>query len=101
MIEIATNAEGISFAVRVQPKAGRQGIIGQHNGALKIAVTAAPEGGRANKALLEVLAKSLGVAKWAILIVSGEAARDKRVRVLCPAANDLAARVQQLGASRS
>jgi len=67
--------------VRVQPKASRNAVLGEHDGALKIAVTAAPEKGKANKAAVEVLAKALGVPKSSIALVAGAASRDKTFAV--------------------
>jgi len=67
--------------VRVQPKASRNAVVGEHDGALKISVTAAPEKGKANKAAVDVLAKALGVPKSAIALVAGAASRDKTFAV--------------------
>ncbi len=78
---------GIRIAIRLAPRASRTRIMGTHNGALKIALTAPPVEGKANKALIAFLAKTLGVPKSAITIVSGEHARDKVVEVTgCDAA---------------
>jgi len=56
-------------------------VAGYHGGVLVVRVAAPPERGRANRALLEFLAEGLGVTKSALELVSGEAARDKIVRV--------------------
>ena len=72
---------GIRIAIRLAPRASRTRIMGIHNGALKIALTAPPVEGKANKALIKFLAKTLGVPAGAIAIVSGEHARDKVVEV--------------------
>jgi uncharacterized protein (TIGR00251 family) len=56
--------------------------MGVHNGALKVALTAPPVDGAANKALLEFLAKTLGVPKSGVSLVSGQASRSKVVQVL-------------------
>jgi uncharacterized protein len=71
----------IRFRVRVSPRASRSAITGVHDGALKIALTAPPVEGEANAALLELLARELGVAKRAIRIVSGASGRQKVVEV--------------------
>jgi len=63
--------------VRVQPKASRNAVLGEHDGALKIAVTAPPEKGKANKAAVDVLAKALGLPKSSIALAAGAASRDK------------------------
>lgn len=72
---------GVEFSVRAQPKASRNAVVGEHGHALKVAVTAAPTGGKANRALEKVLAKALGVRPSAVRVASGQASRDKTVRV--------------------
>ncbi len=71
---------GAEFHLRVTPRAGRESLIdeGAH---LRVAVTAAPEGGRANEAVRELLARALGVAKTRLTLVRGAAARDKVFRL--------------------
>jgi uncharacterized protein (TIGR00251 family) len=66
VIAVAEHAEGCVLPVRAQPGARRAGVQGEQAGALKIAVTAPPEDGRANQALVEVLRKALGVSvrRW-------------------------------------
>ncbi len=78
MIAITDHAEGCLLAVRAQPGARREGILGEHNGALKIAVTAPPEGGRANKALRDVLRRALNLKGAQVELVGGDKTRDKR-----------------------
>ena|SRR5438552_17708383 len=82
MIELTAHAEGCVVAVRAQPGARRSGIVGAQNGALKIAVTAPPDRGKANKALQEVLAEALGLKKSQVDLLSGATSRDKRF-LLC------------------
>lgn len=82
MIEIIADPTGAIVRVRAQPGARRSGIVGEHDGALKIAVTAAPEKGKANKALVEVLARALGVRKSSVQLIAGETSGHKRFRVL-------------------
>ena len=77
---------GLSFHVRLTPKGGRDAIDGwsrSGDGAshLKVRVRAAPESGKANDALIALLAKELGVAKSALAIAGGEKARLKRIAV--------------------
>ncbi|MCL6581216.1 MAG: DUF167 domain-containing protein [Firmicutes bacterium] len=69
------------LAVKVRPGAAGTEVAGYHEGVLVVRVAAPPERGRANRALFEFLAEGLGVAKSALELVSGEAARDKIVRV--------------------
>ena len=81
MIEISESGQGLTFSARVQPKASADRIVGEHAGALKVSVTAAPEKGRANAALIALLSKVLGVPKSQIDIVRGESSRLKTVRI--------------------
>ncbi len=78
MIDIAPHAEGCILPVRAQPGARKQGIVGEYDGALKVAVHAPPERGKANKAIIEVLAKALGVSRSQIELLSGQISQDKR-----------------------
>ena len=68
---------GTLLKVRVTPKAGAERIGPVHAGALKIAVTAAPEKGKANARLIKLLAKKLGIPKSDISIAAGETDRQK------------------------
>jgi uncharacterized protein len=65
--------------LRVSPGAGRAGIVGRHGDAWRIRVTAAPEDGRANEAVLRLLSDVLSVPRKDLSIVSGHTARDKIV----------------------
>ena len=78
MIAVTEHAEGCVLAVRAQPGARRAGVQGEQAGALKIAVTAPPEDGRANRALLEELRKYLGLKRSQVELVGGATSRDKR-----------------------
>ncbi len=80
-IAITENGGGATFPVRLHPRAGREGIIGVANGRLKIEVAAAPVRDQANRALVRLLRKELGVPQSAVAIVRGAASRDKLVRV--------------------
>jgi len=71
----------VRFAVRVQPRSSRAGVDGVHGDALRVRVNAPPVEGAANEAVVEVLAKALGVAKRAVTIVSGATSRSKVVEV--------------------
>ncbi|MDE2717448.1 MAG: DUF167 domain-containing protein [Chloroflexota bacterium] len=70
----------ITIEVRVQPKASRNRIVTK-DGIIKIYVTAAPEKGRANSAVVEMIARRLEVPKRAVSIVSGENSRAKLLAV--------------------
>ena len=71
----------VELAVLVQPRASRTRVVGEHDGLLKIQLAAPPVEGEANAALLEFLAKRLGVPRRQVSLISGDTARRKRVRV--------------------
>jgi uncharacterized protein len=68
--------------VQVQPKASRSEIVGFQNGRVKVRVAAAPQDGKANERLREIIAKALGVSKSSVQIIRGETSRLKTLRVL-------------------
>lgn len=82
MLAIDEDEEGVVFAVRVAPRAKRNAIGGIHDGMLKISLTAPPVEGAANAALIKLLAKTLGVSKSSVTIVSGQSSKTKRVRIV-------------------
>ncbi len=82
----APDPDGVRIAVRLTPKAGRNRIDGIVTGAdskavLKVAVTAVPEKGRANEALIALLAKTWRVPKTKIRLIAGSKDRNKTVRI--------------------
>jgi uncharacterized protein len=81
MIEIADRAGAVVFTVRVQPKASRDAIVGEMEGALKIRLTAPPVEDRANEALRRFLAARLKIPFSAVRIAGGEKSRIKRVEI--------------------
>jgi uncharacterized protein len=81
VIEISERDGSIVFAVRVTPRASRDGIGGEYQGALKVRLTAPPVEDRANDALRRLLAARLNVPVSAVRIVGGEKSRNKRVAV--------------------
>ena len=78
MIAITEHAEGCVLPVRAQPGAKRNGVQGEQNGALKVSVTAPPEDGRANAALVAVLREALGVKRSQVALLSGQTSREKK-----------------------
>ncbi len=65
--------------LRVSPGAGQPSVVGRHGAAWKVRVVAAPEGGKANDAVVRLLAATLAVSARDVSIVSGHASRDKIV----------------------
>ncbi len=75
-------ADGVELAVLVQPRASRTRVVGEHDGLLKLQLAAPPVDGEANAALLEFLAKALGVPRRQVTLSAGDASRRKRVKVV-------------------
>ena len=78
MIALQPHPEGTILPVRAQPGAKRNEIRGEQDGMLKVCVTQSPEKGKANKAVIELMAKSLGLRKSQIELISGETSHQKR-----------------------
>jgi uncharacterized protein len=87
---------GVSFAIKVHPRAKRDAITGNVGDALKISVTSPPVEGRANQACVIFLAKILQVPKASVHIVSGESTRTKVVRIDGITAAELRLRLREL-----
>jgi uncharacterized protein len=81
-VEVEDDPRGAIVRVRAHAAARRNAILGIRNGAVRVAVTAAPERGKANRAIIEVLSKALGVPKSAIELVSGEISPHKRALIV-------------------
>jgi uncharacterized protein (TIGR00251 family) len=75
------SAASTRLRLRVSPGAGRPEIVGRHGDGWKVRVTAPPEHGRANEAVLRLVADVLAVPRSAVTIVSGHGARDKIVEL--------------------
>jgi hypothetical protein len=71
----------VSFDVLVQPRASRPKLGPVHDARLKVAVTSPPVDGEANAAVIELLAKTLGVARGSIEVTAGASSRRKTIRI--------------------
>ncbi len=89
---------GVSFAVRVQPGASREGVVGLYGDAFKIALNAPAVDGKANEALIRYLASLLNVSKTSITIATGLTSRSKVIRVLGVTNEEAAARLSPTAA---
>jgi uncharacterized protein (TIGR00251 family) len=81
MLRIHRRDGGITFTVRVVPRASSTELIGEHDGALKIRIAAPPVEGAANRELIRFLAKTFKVPQRGVEIVSGANSKNKIVRV--------------------
>lgn len=80
-ISLESHPDGVLLGVRAAPGARKNGLTGVYNGLLKVSVTQVPENGKANKAIHEVLARSLGLRKSQLELVSGETSQQKKFLV--------------------
>ena len=99
MIQISDHAEGCILPVRAQPGARRSELIGEHGGALKVSVTAQPEQGRANAAIVELLSDRLKLKKGLVELHSGAASRNKTFLIRSRTAAQITAELSRLLAS--
>jgi len=81
MIPVHDSAAGVTFAVRVHPRAKKDGITGEMGDALKLSLTSPPVEGRANEACIAFFAKLLKVSRSSVTIASGLSSRNKVIRV--------------------
>lgn len=80
-ISLVTFGDDTIVDIIVQPRAARAGIVGLHDGALRLRVTAPPVDGEANAAVAKLLGELLDIPKSRIEIVGGRSGRRKRVRI--------------------
>lgn len=81
MTDIVENENSVSFTIRVVPRASKSEIVGEMGGAVKVRVASPPVDGAANAELVKFLAKTFGVAKSAVEIVSGHVSKTKQIRI--------------------
>ena len=86
----------MDFDIRVRPKSGRNSIEVEGD-RVTVRVTAVPEDGKANDAVVALMAKRLGIARSRVRIVRGHRGRDKRMRVEEMTAREVFARLSQPG----
>ena len=96
MIVITEDARGCILPVRAQPGARKNVVVGEHAGALKVAVTAPPQDGRANQAIAEVLCEALKLKRGSVELLRGERSREKWFLIRGLTRADLENRVKTL-----
>ena len=87
------DGDGVVLTLHIQPGAKRTEVAGLHGHALKIRLAAPPVDGKANEALIAFVAKTLGVSKSHVELVSGQTSRAKRLRVAGVTSADAHARL--------
>jgi len=80
-LDLRDTAQGVTLRVRVQPRASKNALGGEREGALVVRLTAPPVDGRANEALARILADALGIAASAVRLVRGDSGREKLVAI--------------------
>ena len=93
-VDLEQHPLGILLPVKAAPGSRRNGIVGAHDGQLKVAVSAAPEKGKANKALRDVLARLLGLRRSQLELWQGETSPHKQFLVRDVSRDELAARLE-------
>ena len=73
--------EATRVRLRVSPGAKRAHVVGRHGDAWKVRVAAPPEGGRANDAIIRLVADTLALPRDAVALVAGHGSRDKTVEL--------------------
>jgi uncharacterized protein len=81
MAAINTSPNGVTFAVKVHPRAKQNAITGSVGDVLKLTLTAPPVDGKANDACIEFFAKLLKVPRSSVTIAAGLTSRNKVIRV--------------------
>ena len=95
MIELTQTGNDTLLPVQAQPKARKNGVMGIHNGRLKVAVTQAPEKGKANTAITKVLATVLKLKRSQIHLESGATSGKKIFRIVNIQASSLQERLTE------
>jgi uncharacterized protein len=93
MIPVQESNGGVTFALRVHPRAKRNAITGEVGDALKLSLTSPPVEGRANEACVEFFAKLLKVPRSSVTIASGQSSRNKVIRVMDISAEEVQKRI--------
>lgn len=96
MIALVERKEGVDIPVKARPGAKRDEVLGERDGSLRLAVAATPEDGKANLALVKLLAGLLEISKSQVSLVRGASSRDKVFRVSGISRSTVAARLGSL-----
>ena len=95
MLHLEPHSAGVVLPVRAHAGARRNMLKGIHAGALQVMVTQAPEKGKANKAIIELLADKLGLRKNQLELLAGETSSQKKFLVREITAEELQQRIAQ------
>lgn len=79
---LTATADGVALEVKVVPGASRTAIAGMRGDRLKVAVSAPPEGGKANKAVCALLAETFNLARRDVVVIAGHTRPEKTIELL-------------------
>ena len=96
MIDFVFAENGVILPVKACPGARRTGMTGVHDGALKVAVSEAPEKGKATAAIIRVLADAIGIKKGQIQLISGQTSTQKKFLISGLDPQEIVARITRL-----
>ena len=96
MYAVASSGE-TTIRVRVQPKASGNQILGFREDVLRLRVTAPPEDGKANAAVVRLLAQTLGISRSQLEVIRGHSSRNKVIRISSLNAVEVRQRLDQPG----
>lgn len=94
MIPVRNTSAGVTFSVKVHPRARKNAITGEVGDALKLALLAPPVEGKANEACIKFLAEILGVPRSSVTVAAGHSSRQKLIRVIGMGAAQVEQRLQ-------
>lgn len=81
MLNLTERDGGVTFMVRVIPRASKTEIVGEYDGAVKVRLSSPPVDGAANEELIKLFAKRLKVARSDVEILSGQTSKTKQIRI--------------------
>lgn len=81
MLNLTERDGGVTFTVRVIPRASKTEIVGEYDGAVKVRLSSPPVDGAANEELIKLFAKRLKVARSDVEILSGQTSKTKQIRI--------------------
>lgn len=80
-LSLTAHSEGVIICVAVKAAARRNAVLDVHDGRVKVCVTAAPEKGKANQAILALLAETLAISARQLEIIAGETQTKKKILI--------------------
>jgi uncharacterized protein (TIGR00251 family) len=93
MIAFQESPMGVTLAIKVQPRARKNAVVGTLGDVLKVSLTAPPVDGKANEACIEFFAKLLKVPRSSVTIAAGQTSRNKVIRIVGLTAEEVKTRL--------